>query len=49
MQQSKRRTVSTVLTGRKSVETASVLLAFTTRLKPRVNEKSPLTLGFDSR
>jgi hypothetical protein len=37
------------LTRRKAVETASVLLAFNTRLKAGVNENSPLTRGFDSR
>jgi hypothetical protein len=49
MQRSKRQTVSTVFPCRKAVEKASALLAFNTRLKPGVNEKSPLTLGFDSR
>ena len=37
------------LRGWKAVETASSLLAVGTRLKPGVNEKRPLTLGFDSR
>jgi hypothetical protein len=36
------------LPGWKAVETASSLLAVGTRLKPGVNEKRPLTLGFDS-
>jgi len=60
MQQSKRQTVSIVywifsraghlaLTRRKALKTASVLLAFNTRLKAGVNENSPLTRGFDSR
>src|SRR3954447_9371742 len=42
MQRSKRQTVSTVFPGRKAVETASVLLSFSTRLKPGVNERSRL-------